>query len=497
MHLGAIALLIYVVLRALNRQNSEAAQAGQRAPSPTTPTSLTTPFWLRLSAFVFFIILAPTILLSLGLPRAIFFFLLFFGYGLGLVLIFAPGWLLWRVAVPMGGWRLSLALLYFVHGKKERESTRPFLDVHCGRPLLNSTAKPLTVSAWTLGAWVLGAERENDLPRAERLFRGLAALPQSAKLSPTFLKVGMEILCWRAAERCDWKAVAQRAARGRGRGVRLLRLLARAQLEAAGDWPRLILAWALAPSRARSYRYLRAALALRASSTRTRERPEPRRPAAGEPPFFIHTRLLADAAGGREVRMAAVARLAKAWEGEFSRDREAHFRARGLELGARNATGVFEGLRGLVLSELESIATTTEGSITRLHGGELADELARRLVNRQFESVRRFTVAFPNTGGATRDFRSPLEEWEEWLRFREAVERLEALAGREALQTAWHDGVQFAAWNWPYELEKAQGQRATWACHVMYVWVAELAEKVGDEEAARVNRNNAKITRED
>jgi len=85
----------------------------------------------------------------------------------------------------------------------------------------------------------------------------------------------------------------------------------------------------------------------------------------------------------------------------------------------------------------------------------------------------------------------------EWLRFRESVERLEALAGRESLQTAWHDGVEFAAWNWPYELEKAQGPRATWACHVMYVWVAELAEKVGDEEAARVNRNNAKITRED
>jgi hypothetical protein len=30
----------------------------------------------------------------------------------------------------------------------------------------------------------------------------------------------------------------------------------------------------------------------------------------------------------------------------------------------------------------------------------------------------------------------------------------------------------------------------------MYVWVADMAEKVGDEEAARVNRNNAKITQD-
>jgi hypothetical protein len=96
----------------------------------------------------------------------------------------------------------------------------------------------------------------------------------------------------------------------------------------------------------------------------------------------------------------------------------------------------------------------------------------------------------------TREFRSPLEEWEDWLRFRQLIERLEALAGAEALQTAWHDGVQFAAWNWPFELEKAHGSRATWMCHVMYVWVADMAEKVGDEEAARVNRNNAKITQD-
>jgi hypothetical protein len=496
MHLGAVVLVIYLFVFLLNRGLGSGSGGRRGWQQPVTQANVVSALWLRLLAFFLFFILT---LLMLGwfegtLSPSLFLPLFLLGFSPGLILAFAPAWLLWDASVRFRRRWISRGLLYLAHNEKERKSAQHFVDAYCGRALSNSPGNPVAVNPWTLAAAALIAEREQDLPRAEQLFKGLAALPASAPLSPTFLSVGIELLCWPAVERGDWKAVTSRTSKGQGRGVRLLRALARAHLEPSRDRWRLILSWALAPQRTRTHCYLKEALAPRAATAS--ERPLPKGRSLGEPPFVLHTRLLADAAAGREVRMSTVGRLARSWQSEFSRVNEARFRARGLEVGARNTLHVFERLRSTVLQELEAIASTSEGPISRLAGGGLAEELARRLLNRHYQAIGRYTAAFPNTGGVTREFRSPLEEWEDWLRFRQLVERLEALAGAEALQTAWHDGVQFAAWNWPFELEKAHGSRATWMCHVMYVWVADMAEKVGDEEAARVNRNNAKITQD-
>jgi hypothetical protein len=123
----------------------------------------------------------------------------------------------------------------------------------------------------------------------------------------------------------------------------------------------------------------------------------------------------------------------------------------------------------------------------------LSAELINRGRHRLFQAVAAYSEGFPDAGSISRPLKSPLEEWEDWVRFRAAVHRLERNGGAESLATAWHNGLRLTAWNWPVYLERAKGEDARWACRVMHTWVADLAERLRDEEAAKVTRENARL----
>ena len=73
------------------------------------------------------------------------------------------------------------------------------------------------------------------------------------------------------------------------------------------------------------------------------------------------------------------------------------------------------------------------------------------------------------------------------------VDRVERHLGLAGLQTAWYNGLRLAAWNWPCRLGERHGIDMVWACYLQHRWVAELAARVGDEDAATTNRANMEV----
>jgi hypothetical protein len=75
-----------------------------------------------------------------------------------------------------------------------------------------------------------------------------------------------------------------------------------------------------------------------------------------------------------------------------------------------------------------------------------------------------------------------------------AANRGQRIAAQEVLALAlWNGRVAATVWNWTCAVFTCHPKRAAWVAHMMYVWLAEQAEQMGDMRTVVVNRENARI----
>lgn len=76
---------------------------------------------------------------------------------------------------------------------------------------------------------------------------------------------------------------------------------------------------------------------------------------------------------------------------------------------------------------------------------------------------------------------------------RGAAERLDLLSGGDDVATAWYAGLRLSAWNGACRVINTYGRESHWISHLMFTWVVSVAEALGDDDAAEVNRRNAAL----
>jgi hypothetical protein len=399
-------------------------------------------------------------------------------------------WLAWCVCHPFGLWRVGRAVLWLApHLRRNHE---------VGRMALWSAVRGWSFSAAAVDGWiacaaVMEAERARRFADAAALVDALLAVSLREVLPSSVRVRAIPVIAQAAADRGDWSEALRRASLGRGRAARVVRLAARAHVVGDVRPAPLWAAWAMAPGRIRRYAMLRSALLPRPHEPRVNP---PVRPDALDGPWTWHVRLLGRAAAGDEVALSDVIALARLWDGPLAPAGEALFRARGLELGSTRAQETFGTLRTTVTAELAVMARAARGAWPKDLDGEadMVLDLHARLGDESFEAVS--AIARTRRYKRLEDLGSPLEEWYRWVRFRAALDALATRFGEDELKTAWYGGAQLAAWNWPCHLLEKYGEKAAWACHVMFRWTTEVAERCGDEEAATVNRRNAQTARQ-
>jgi hypothetical protein len=398
----------------------------------------------------------------------------------------APGWLAWRVLGPQRWRRPGRALLALsLVGRRRSEWQGEALLFRVAFEPEPPDLRNEPASPWAAIALVVAAERRGDVERGRRLAAAIDEIPMQALLSRRLRVAGIEQLALSAARRGDWREVEQRVRHGSGRGVRLLRLLARLESGTAVSPLRLRLAWLLAPWRRESGAWLGHSLA---AATPVEEVAVPD---TGTGPWRRHLDLLSAAAAGHALPAGEIRNLLGAWEHALDRRGEAEWIARGLELEARAPAEAWGEIRARVLRELDLLLDTVAGPWPH-DGSGLAAELIQRRRGRLLESLQRWTAPFAD-GGANRTYRAPLEEWEDWIAFRSHVLEITRAGGQEALQTAWHNGVRLAACNWPVHLHRIHGESASWAAYIMHLWSYWLASWVGDAAIEKLSGSNFQI----
>ena len=405
-----------------------------------------------------------------------------------------PHWLAWRVLGPRGWTRTAKGALWLACFTEpdDRRGALELLDA-VYRPVGSPKWEPGAgkVTLWTLFALALQAERKKDQARADLIVEGIRRLEKIPQ--GTLRRKGIELLAWPAMERREWRKAFDRLEGGKGRGVRLLRLLALAH-RPLGKPPSVValrLAWLLAPERRRTRPYLEKALA-------ARRRSGPTVPPRAEEPleeggsvWLRHLRLLSRAAYGRTVRTADLEALATAWQESLEGEGYARVLSRGMELGVQGVAPAANALRDSVAGELDLLARVAEGPWRAGKGDGLAGWLRSRQIEGLLRVLERETEGFPATGQLARELDPPLVELDRWYRFRLDFERLRAAGGEDALRTAWFNGLRYVACNWPVDLGKAYPDEAGAACREMHLWSASLAGELGDEQISRLSSSNA------
>lgn len=445
---GAIILLFFI-----GRMVVEARGARPK-------TAFRVPAWEGLVRFAFYIVLflgwvsllayvmaewpeesQTTVMLGLGLVAPIF----ALGWG--------PCWLAWRVLGPRG---LVTPAVFLLRMAIHRHPFDRIGAVVLLRELYGDGSDDLDrapVSAWTACALAARFERQGDPLRAGAQMAALRRLPSDARISRGLRVYGIEALAARAAARGDWWEVVRRTGLGRGRRVRRLDLQARALL---GE-----------PAAART--------------------------SPAESPWLRHLRLLDTAARGEPFEVRDVLALADAWDAPLSAEAQARLHQRGLDLGARDAAQAGAALLDTVLDELDLLLSAARGAWPAPGEGALETELRRRYRERLFDRLAEREPLFFDDDD--RPSLAPAEEWEEWVRFRADVDRLEALGGEEDLHAAWRSGLRRAG-NWAVYLHNRYEADAAWATYAMFLWMVEMARLVGDPDIETVFANNARLARE-
>ncbi|HEY8926248.1 MAG TPA: hypothetical protein VIU64_17830, partial [Polyangia bacterium] len=212
----------------------------------------------------------------------------------------------------------------------------------------------------------------------------------------------------------------------------------------------------------------------------------------GADPRLAHVTLLGQVARGRVPAVSQILTLAAAWSRALEPAALARVGARALELDVRQPQAALNGLRARVLDELAALAAHAEGELPPLEA--LTDPLARALGERARDqlaaavdgALRRLT-ARDEAGGVP-----PLEAWTRWLALRTLVEEVERRAGRTMLTILWHGTIRNAAWRWASTLFNQDPAPTAWMAHMVFAWLADHAERVGDLGGQLTNRENAR-----
>jgi hypothetical protein len=399
-----------------------------------------------------------------------------------------PGWLAFRVAVPLGIRRLAVAACWMSPLVRLRDlaSVAAFFEVAADRPC--AWWGELPADAWTALAAALQADRRRSLARAARLVDALALLPDGARF-PWLARVhGVDALVLSAAARRDWEAAARYARLGQGRLNRLLVLVARGARGEAVSRARLAALWLLAPMRRVTLPLVRAAASRPARG--------PCRPAQDAPSRRAHARhvdLLDAASRPGALDAADVLATAEAWRAEIDDAALARLHARALELGIRDSAARAHAVREQVLDELSLLLAHADGAPQRAPADALVQTLTARTRERQLREIQQALPGLDADGVGPS--LHPLEAWERWLALRAAWERAEQSGARAALATVWRASVRDRLWGYCCALSHQHGGRAGWAVFVMFDWLADRAEYVGDLVAMLANRENARIAR--
>ena len=392
-----------------------------------------------------------------------------------------PSWFAFRIAAPRGMRRLAGGACWMSPLVRARDlpGIAAFLDVAADRARVAWSELP--ADGWTALAAAVQAERGGSLAEAARIVDALAHLPPGARFPWLARLHGVEALVRLAVSRRDWAAVARHARLGQGRAIRLLALVAAAMGGEGTPSRRLWPAWLLAPGRRMTLALVRAA---------ARRRPAPP-PASAAGAHACHVRLLQAVAGDGEIRSDEVLALADAWRPALDDGALAALRARALELGARDPAGCARALREQVLDELALLLSRAEGPIAPAAAHAFGQDLARRARERQFARIKAALAALDadRAGGVPH----PLEAWQRWLVVRAAWERAEQSDGRAALAALWQAGARDRLWGACCALSHQHGPRAAWAVFMMFDWLADRAEYVGDLVAVLANRENARL----
>ena len=165
--------------------------------------------------------------------------------------------------------------------------------------------------------------------------------------------------------------------------------------------------------------------------------------------------------------------------------------ARALELGVRDGAARALALREQVLDELALLLARADGERPRAPMDPLAEALVARTREHELGRLKASLAAFDadRVGPSL----PPLAAWERWLGLRAAWESAEQHAGRATLATLWRTGLRDRLWGYCCAVSHAHGSRAAWASYVMFDWLADRAEVVGDLVAVLANRENARI----
>jgi len=403
-----------------------------------------------------------------------------------------PSWLAFRIAAPRGMRRLAIAACWMspLVRMSDLASISAFLDVAIDSRLRRSPAwGDLPVDAWTALAAAVQADRRRSLAPAARIADALAHLPAGARFPSLARLHGVETLVQSAVSRRDWAAAARYARVGQGRLIRLLALVAAGvggdAVPARALWTR----WLLAPMRGTTLPLVRALARRRGGAASVARLPGPAAPS-------VHTRhvaLLDASARNEEVAVADVLALAAAWQGEIDNAALARLQARALELGVRDGAARALGLREQVQRELALLLARAEGEVPWTQARAPGETFVSRAREQQLAGVKAALAALDadHAGPAPQ----PLEAWQRWLALRSAWERAEQAAARPALAALWRASVRDGLWSYCCALSHQHGARAGWAVFVMFDWLADRAEYVGDLVAVLANRENARIAR--
>ena len=412
------------------------------------------------------------------------------------LLVCFPTWFAWRVAKPLGWRSLAHVACWFspLVNRRELASLRVFLDVDGNQAFPEAGAIP--ADAWTALAAALQAERQGNLARANRIVDALRCLPQESAFPWLARCHGVEALVLQAWERKDWPTVQAYADIGRGRVVRWLTYLAAAELGPRSVPRTLWLEWARSPIRCRTYAFARDRWARSRVAPQVVPAPIERKDTQLEIGLVVDVRLrhvsrLWGASRGERVPTGEILALTKAWQPHFDKAAMARFVARGLELDVRDAHQQAQALRDSVLDDLIVLASLGEDELaTRPTDGDLVADLVSGLRDQLCQQVEASLAGIDPTACVPSPH--PLEAWERWLALREAWDRL-CKQSPTAAAALWNARVATAVWNGTCAIFNQHGKRSAWVAHMMYWWIAEQAESLGDMRTVVVNRENARI----
>ena len=421
------------------------------------------------------------------------------------ICVFFPTWFAWRMLHPFGLRPAVLAGFWLSALVRRRDipSVRIFLGAVRDVPF--PPASQVTADAWTALAAAVQADHQRAFARVDAIIEALTHLPSETRFPMLARQVGVEVLARRALSRRDWAAVLRITRIGHGRSVRFLDLLAQAESRMPFSPGRLWLAWMLAPLRIQTYGRVRVLARLpRRRAEIAPPLPELKAPQTALESAILpdarlrHVRLLGAAAKGQTIAMQEVLALAHAWQKALDGEALARLHARALELDVRNGAQQARTVKASVLQELTDLACVAVGGLPSLFAASNAsDALLAELshsVQRHLHLKVDKTLASLDADKTKRGTH-PLAAWENWLALRESVDRFEQQVGQDALKALWYSRIRDRVWSWAYGEWTERGDQSGWAMSIVFDWMADQAEVLGDLPAAAVNRENARVAR--